>query len=286
MKQKIKRLFTFGCSFTGYKWATWANILAYDLDCEFYNFWISGAGNTYISNTLAQADAFFNFNENDLIIVSWTNISREDRWIENQGWLTPGNIYTQSEYSQNFVDNYANSFHFALRDFTNIHFVANLLDNKSANYKFIAMCDIVNQFDQWSDKETIDFEHPLAKVGRLYKKSLDKIGNNFYDTLWNGEIRYKFDKDWKTIHHNFSDGHPTPIEHYEFIKKALNYSFEKSTKNRVKKLQADWRDFIRSSYKNTNRACGIHELDPCVEIQLRSDFILRNSDEIPTHLFH
>ena len=42
-----KRLFTFGCSFTDYRWATWANILAYELDCEFHNFGKSGAGNQF-----------------------------------------------------------------------------------------------------------------------------------------------------------------------------------------------------------------------------------------------
>ena len=282
----IKRLFTFGCSFTGYKWATWANILAYDLDCEFYNFGISGAGNSYISTTLAQADAFFNFNEKDLVIVCWTNISREDRWIENQGWLTPGNIYTQLEYPREFVENYANSFHFALRDFTSIHLAANLLENKSTNYKFISMCDIVNHFDQWGSKEHLEFEHPLAKLGRLYKKSLDKLGKNFYDVLWRGDIGYKFQKDWKTVHPNYSDGHPTPLEHCEFISRALGHTFNSSTKSQVKNLHKEWIDFIRKSYTDTTKGCGIHELDSAVELELLESFMLRNSDEIPQQIFH
>ena len=74
-----KRIFTFGCSFVEYYWATWAEILGKDLGIPLYNFGKSGGGNQYIANTFAQANAVYNFNEDDLIIVSWTNVCREDR---------------------------------------------------------------------------------------------------------------------------------------------------------------------------------------------------------------
>ena len=68
-----KRLFTFGCSFTSHDWATWANILGYELQllhgCEFYNFGRSGAGNAYIANVISQVDQVYKFNSNDLVIV-------------------------------------------------------------------------------------------------------------------------------------------------------------------------------------------------------------------------
>ena len=68
---KPSRLFTFGCSFTEWNWATWANILAYDLDCEFYNFGRRGAGNFYISNLITQADSVYNFCSDDLCLTAW-----------------------------------------------------------------------------------------------------------------------------------------------------------------------------------------------------------------------
>ena len=71
-KNKPKRLFTFGCSFTEWIWATWANILAYELDVPFYNFGKPGAGNYYIANQISQADAIFNFTKDDLVIVKST----------------------------------------------------------------------------------------------------------------------------------------------------------------------------------------------------------------------
>ena len=103
-----KRIFTFGCSFTNYLWSTWANILGYEFrEAEFYNFGKSGAGNQYIFNTLMQADAAYDFTHEDLIIVQWTNVSREDRYFHagaeilnstetsHGAWSTPGNIYSQ-----------------------------------------------------------------------------------------------------------------------------------------------------------------------------------------------
>jgi hypothetical protein len=42
---KFKRAFLFGCSYTEYKWPTWANILKKDLDIPVYNWGLSGLGN-------------------------------------------------------------------------------------------------------------------------------------------------------------------------------------------------------------------------------------------------
>ena len=101
---KINRIFTFGCSFTDYAWGTWANILGYEFpDAKFYNFGKSGAGNHYIFNTLMQADSSYKFTHEDLVIVQWTNISREDRFLDTEPeqdpnfiaggqWITPGKI--------------------------------------------------------------------------------------------------------------------------------------------------------------------------------------------------
>jgi hypothetical protein len=47
---KYKRVFAFGCSFTGYKYPTWANIMGKHISqAEFYNFGRSGGGNVFIA---------------------------------------------------------------------------------------------------------------------------------------------------------------------------------------------------------------------------------------------
>ena len=282
--KKPKRLFTFGCSFTGYKWATWANILGYELDCEFYNFGISGAGNSYITNTLTQADCYFNFCSDDLVIVCWTNISREDRWIINKGWLTPGNIYSQSEYDRLFVKKWANDMHFFL-DFANIHLVENLLKNKNVPYNFISMCDL-HQTSQWESMQERNYEDPISKLSRLYQSTLDNITHNFYTELWKNDIHVKFERDKQQIHKHYCDGHPTPKEHLEFLECALDYKFSYKTVSSVESLQKDWIDFLKYHYSKTKRDTPIHELDKSVEKQLRKNYKLRVSDDLSNTIFH
>jgi hypothetical protein len=74
----MSRLFTFGCSFTNYRWSTWADCLAPEFD-EFKNWGQSGAGNPYIFNSVMEADQQYIFNSTDTVVVCWTNIMREDR---------------------------------------------------------------------------------------------------------------------------------------------------------------------------------------------------------------
>jgi hypothetical protein len=69
----MTRLFTFGCSFTNYRWSTWADCLAPEFD-YFENWGQSGAGNHYIFNSMMEADQRHQFDEGDTVIVCWTNV--------------------------------------------------------------------------------------------------------------------------------------------------------------------------------------------------------------------
>lgn len=239
---KPSRLFTFGCSFTKYKWATWANILALDLNCEFYNFGRSGSGNFYISQAISQVDSIYNFSKDDLVIVCWTNISREDRWTTNQGWLTPGNIYSQDMYDKKFMKRWSNEIHFALRDFSYIKLIDEFLKHRT-QYHFLSMCDIKTMVNQWSNVKNNDV--CFEKLVFLYKKNLDKILPSYYNVLWNNDINYKIKLDKKIIHENFVDGHPTIIEHFNYLQKIFDYDFNKTTVNIVEQSHNDCIDYIK-----------------------------------------
>lgn len=105
---KYKRIFTFGCSFTNYyMWPTWANIISYEaIDSEVYNFGQCGGGNLFIAERIVAANQKFRFTDTDLIMVMWSTHSREDRYRDN-GWITPGNIFSQDIISQEFVKEWA-----------------------------------------------------------------------------------------------------------------------------------------------------------------------------------
>lgn len=65
-----RRFFAFGCSYTDYNWATWADGMCYDLDrqgWETYNYGNSGMGNEHILNSLVAADLKHQFTDDDVI---------------------------------------------------------------------------------------------------------------------------------------------------------------------------------------------------------------------------
>lgn len=279
-----KRLFTFGCSFTHYRWASWANILAYEFDCEFYNLGKSGAGNSFIANQVTQANNYFGFTKSDLVIICWTNISREDRWHERKGWITPGNIYSQGEFDKRFIKDWANDIHFALRDFSTIDLIDNYLEGKT-NYHFLSMCNIVKHINQWENcKESKNAG--VAKLSEMYKSSLSKINPSFYDVLWNGNINNKWRKDWNNIHPNFSDGHPTVLEHLEYLEAIFDYQFSNVTRRKVKETNDSLHDFIRKGYRKTKRAKGLHDMPDEWQHKMFDTFRLKKELPLPENIFY
>ena len=94
---KYKRFFAFGCSFTNYKWPTWADIISQEFTEEnSFNYGCCGAGNYIITHSVMEADHFHNLGPDDLVMVMFTNFQREDRYVKNKGgWLYHGNIYSQ-----------------------------------------------------------------------------------------------------------------------------------------------------------------------------------------------
>jgi len=270
-----KRIFTFGCSFTDYIWGTWANILGHEFKkSEFYNYGKSGAGNSYIANMVTQVDNFYKFKKDDLVLISWTNISREDRFLESRnGWLTPGNIYTQNEYDSTFVKKWANDTHFALRDYSTISLVDQYLANKT-QYHFLSMCNISTTIDQWAEEKA---ESNISNLSHNYGHCLKKISPSFYETLWNNNLQNKWESDWNIVHKYFSDGHPLPMEHLAYLQKTFDYEFNSKTISSVKKTQNSLITYLRKKYDTVTKNTGLYEFDQKWQDGIRQQFKLRNS---------
>lgn len=99
------KLITFGCSFTDYSWPTWADIIAYDLDCEYENWAIGGAGNQQIARRIMYRDQQFGWQPDDLVIVQWSSITREDRFMNNH-WVSQGSVSMAPFYGSKWVEQY------------------------------------------------------------------------------------------------------------------------------------------------------------------------------------
>lgn len=278
-----KRLFAFGCSFTKYDWGgTWPEIIAKDLDIPLYNYGRSGAGNQYIANLISQADGFYNFNKDDLIMVSWTNVSREDRWV-NGTWVTPGNIFTQGQYDENFVRNWADPLGYLFRDLATIKFVDALLKGTGCQYHFISMCDIAEQIDQNDLVATYDnrFNSQHKKLCELYKPQLEKIQKSFFTKLWNNNVySNKILPDTEIFGSYFSDGHPTPSDHFNYLKLTFEHNFKDTTAKSVNISNRNLINFIKHISDKRKKLFAIWELGLNEKTELLNSTIIKNSESI------
>lgn len=254
--KRVKRLFAFGCSFTRYGWTTWPQILAEDLDVPYWNYGGIGAGNQYIFNTMVQADSYYNFTEDDLVVMCWTNVCREDRYVGSD-WLLPGNIFTQSNYDKDWVEKFCDPNGMALRDYATIKAADVYLQQRGCQFEFLSMLDLTTIFDQynynWLESIFNTQAHKMAiELKELFGESLSKIKPSFYEVLWDNDINYKVGT-LTCQFNNFSDSHPTPKEHLIYMQKVLDHTFSDATIAKVDAAQATWTKILSDWDKDPNR---------------------------------
>lgn len=210
---KYKRFFAFGCSFTGYKYPTWADIMNKNMDCEYHNFGQSGGGNMFIAARITEANRRFKFCETDLVSVMWSTFCREDRWVKGRGWVTPGNIYTQSEYdftNDQYLYKWADPITFLARDLAIIDLTTLYLDNLP--------CDTIKMlsvpFNHQQDKNYL-----TDKILEPYIDLESKYPVSMIEGQMNGEWGYSCKY---TLEHDgslYTDYHPGPRDYMEYLQR-------------------------------------------------------------------
>jgi len=256
----IGRIFCFGCSFTNYHWLTWPDILASETEKPTYNFGRSGAGNQFIFNTICQADAKYNFNENDIVFIAWTNVCREDRWLENQGWITPGNIFTQDTYSKEWVERWADPLGFLLRDISLIHSVTSYLTYKKVRFVNMQMCQIIEQADQQSFFKKIKQNSEYNNIIETYKKTISTLYPSFMEVLWNNDLYNNKILKQEGKYGKFSDGHPSPQEHMQYLETVLDFRLSDNTCDRILKCENNLQNTMKELSKEYDRDFYVYEL--------------------------
>src|SRR6056300_580689 len=248
-----KRFFAFGCSFTDYAWPTWADFVATDIgpNVEYYNLGRSGAGNQYIANTIAQADAKFEFTKDDLVMVCWTNVHREDRIYTNEQqtpeWVVPGNLTTQQVYDQEWLNRFGESQDwFFMRDLASIHLVSHLL--KKTNSFQLSMLNLESSWSQYMSTDHVVDEDNIGL--KAFPKETRKILPSMYKTLWGNKLSAKQENDMKTIDKYYMDYHPTPEEHYYYLKKVFKkHKWKKLTQLTSKSVNMEFIHGMKELYK-------------------------------------
>ena len=243
MKPKLitrqpKRLFTFGCSFTGYAWMTWAEVVAKDLDIPFYNYGESGAGNQYIYYMFMQAHRHYQFNSDDLIMICWTNVTREDRYLKGK-WWTPGTIHLNGIYDESYIEKFVDPLGYLIRDLALIDSVDTIASSTSCQFHMFSM----NNFTESSAQFWNDPFKELEKVEQcrvFYKGLLYKLRPSFYTVLWNNSMDYKIQLERQQFGPHFADRHPDPKEHLLYLTHIFDHDWKTETKVSVDNVYDIW----------------------------------------------
>ena len=194
----MTRLFTFGCSFTNYRWSTWADCLAPEFD-YFENWGQSGGGNHYIFNSVMECDQRHNFGSGDTVVVCWTSFARDDRYVDGR-WHTLGNMFSSPIYTAEYLKTHVEERGYLIRDLAFIKAVKTLLDARPGIiWKFLSMAELV------------DSRTSLHRdASGLYSDVLDSIAPGFDQTV--------FLNNWPK---SGDDPHPSPAEHLAYLDTVL-----------------------------------------------------------------
>jgi hypothetical protein len=246
-KQKVKRIFTFGCSFTNFFWPTWAVMVSKELaHAEFYNFGLSGAGNLCISSKIAEANQRFQFCETDLVMVMWSTYLREDRWLHGR-WLGAGNVYSTGLYDKEFVENYSDVCGYLIRDCSLISMTKNFLNNLPCQSLMMLSVPL-----DYLDASIGYREEVYNEIQDLYKPLFFHFPTSLYDFT-------KKDNDWPATHsyywnnekHNDSHPLPTTVCNYlnEYIISLSDHVKEYAEKATQKLLSLDEKSKIVEEFQ-------------------------------------
>lgn len=232
----MSRLITFGCSFTSYRYWTWADILGQQYN-EFENYGQSGAGNLYILNSVMEADQRRRFGPDDTVIVCWTNVLREDRYLDDRrGWVTLGNVATSDIFVKEFAKNALQERGSFIRDVAFIKAVKEFLESRGCKWKFLAMCPLT-QVDSYDTRTVI-----AKDVVDLYKDVLDCIPQSFMEVLGYGYWTRDIEKRAKATQSGpGQDYHPTTEEHLLVLDTVLpGWVTNDAVRQKVKESPVVW----------------------------------------------
>lgn len=228
--QNFSRFFAVGCSYTNFYWPTWADIIAHDLQIEYQNWGLSGAGNVAIQHRLINADVINRFTDTDLIIVNWTSWNREDRY--HHDWLCGGNIYNNPFYDRAFIKKHH-------------HFNNDLIKNSTAIYTSNKIFNI--NYQATICDPNIDDYIDASKNEKNYSKLL--YTSNTIEIFPN-EVNMSFDNSITEI-----DSHPDILTHLYHVKNniypKLGFELKKTTITKFQKLHIQLTTQFKK-FKNLN----------------------------------
>jgi len=253
----MKRLFTFGCSFTRYGWPTWADFLGLEVD-YFENWGQHGVGNVAIANRVAECHSKNKFTKDDVVIIQWSSHIRNDfhnfrsapKGRNSMGWKTKGSIFNyfnEETYDKDWQMKFFDERSYIMYSLNSMVLVKNLLDNSGCTYRMTSIGDfsklgsdmetpngyaenIGDEKDLWTGQglaplrigntlQTIDFNHYKQSIG--FDDWIEPIGSY----AWKNHDKQYTWKDPRDIK-SWMDPHPSTENHVGWLDNVLKPSLK------------------------------------------------------------
>lgn len=207
----MKRCFAFGCSYTSYSYATWADLIGINFK-EYYNYGRSGCSNTFIMNKIVEANEIYKFNPNtDYVLVMLTGFGRFSFLPANDGWQTYGDLHSYNYNTNNPVT---------------VEFVKNMWSENWAVYQSWIAAKIIKQTlkdIKHSMVMGIDNSAYIDGTAEL-SDQVKPLANDIYSMLnvnitmnkWIEKNQYTDSPIW--TEENRRDGHPSTDVHLKYVK--------------------------------------------------------------------
>jgi len=241
----MKRLFTFGCSFTEYPWPSWADLTSVAFD-HYENWGCRGIGNRAIAERIVEAHVKHNFCQDDTIIVQWSSHLRHDWYHTHRvphnrstGWKTAGSIFSSQNtdvFTPDWLDLFFYEPAYVMHTLHNIILTQGFLESLGVQWYMTSIGDIRKlgtdidiaekygeSLKKMSKETSIDQLHPQL---RAHTQSIwIDHANHWLEPI------HSFTKSCQEHAWWFSDGklngskwqetHPSTLQHSLWVKKNL-----------------------------------------------------------------
>jgi len=218
----MKRLFTFGCSYTNWCWPTWADYIGINFQ-EYYNLADSGCDNKNILFNVLQADKTHKFTKDDTIIVMFTSFNRCS-YFKNYELYNVGDV-VKAQDNHPMTNKYP--YEAGIYDsWISANSIKTIFDTKDLNYQFIQAMP----YDfMWKNHKVLNTRTDI-KYSTLVKDYNESLYVKISLDEW-ARKKYDFDSEQVVWQDNgMNDGHPTMKMHLDFVKAFFpQYYTEKAT---------------------------------------------------------